>query len=208
MVSVVSCQKPATPVWHKTFLRLLPAIRLHARIAFRHLDPEGREEAVQGVICNACAAVARLAELNKLDLAYASVLARYGVAQVLDGRMTGGRLNCKDVMSGYCQRKKHLAALQRLDRFDEEENAWQEAVVEDRHAGPADIVSFRIDFADWLKNLGRRDRRIAERLALGHRTQDVARRFKISEARVSQLRGELAESWRRFVGEGDRNAAA
>ena len=77
-----------------------------------------------------------------------------------------------------------------------------------RLAPVPDIVSFRVDFADWLKNLGRRDRRITERLSLSHRTQDVARRFKISEARVSQLRGELAASWRKFVGDVRGNAAA
>ena len=210
MIRTVSASSSkSTPGWHATFLKLLPAIRLHARISFRHLDPEAREEAVQSVICNACAAIARLAELGKLDLAYGSVLARYGVVQVRDGRVTGGRLNCRDVASGYCQRKKHLAALQRLDRYDAEENAWQEAVVQDIRLAPVpDIVSFRIDFADWLKSLGRRDRRIAERLALGHRTQDVARRFKVSEARVSQLRSELADSWRKFVGDVRGNAAA
>jgi hypothetical protein len=85
---------------------MLPLIRQHARIAFRHLRAEAREEAVQGVVCNACDAIARLAELGKLDVAYATALARYGVAQVKDGRMTGGHLNCKDVSSSYCQRQK------------------------------------------------------------------------------------------------------
>ena len=97
MIRIASQPKPATPPWHETFLRMLPAIRQHARISFRHLGPEAREEAIQSVVCNACCAMARLAELGKLDLAYASVLARFGVAQVRDGRMTGGHLNCRDV---------------------------------------------------------------------------------------------------------------
>ena len=106
MIRIASQPKPAAPEWHATFLRMLPAIRQHARIAFRHLRAEAREEAIQGVVCNACAAIARLAELGKLDLAYPTVLARYGVAQVKDGRMTGGHLNCKDISSPYCQRLK------------------------------------------------------------------------------------------------------
>jgi hypothetical protein len=48
---------------------------------------------------------------------------------------------------------------------------------------------------------------MAETLALGHRTQDVARKFKVSAGRVSQLRRDLAGSWRKFVGETDGNAA-
>jgi hypothetical protein len=43
---------------------------------------------------------------------------------------------------------------------------------------------------------------MALKLAAGERTGDVAKRFKVSAGRVSQLRGELAESWRAFVGEG------
>jgi hypothetical protein len=62
--------------------------------------------------------------LGKLDLAYAGPLARFDVAQVKDGRMTGGHLNCKDILSPYCRRKKNVV-VERPDRFDEEENQWQ-----------------------------------------------------------------------------------
>ena len=198
----------SVPAWHQKFLAMLPAIVLHARIAFRYLDPEARGEAVQDVVCNACAATARLAELGKLDVAYASVLAGYGVAQVHDGRKVGTKLNCRDVLSPYCQRLKGVV-VERLDYFDEEENAWSEAVVEDtRTATVPEIVAFRCDFADWLSSLKRRDRRIAETLALGHRTRDVARKYKVSEGRVSQLRRELAESWHDFVGDDPMAAVA
>ena len=196
------CTACPFPDWQSLFLRLLPAIRKHARIAFRHLDPESREEAAQAVVCNACCAVARLAELNKLSLAYASVLARFGVAQVREGRMTGGSLNCNDISSRYCQRAKNIS-VERLDHFDEEENCWAEAIVEDRTAGPADIARTRIDFDAWLHQLPRRNRRIAEFLSLGNRTSEAARKFDVSAGRVSQLRKELAESWREFTGEGD-----
>ena len=200
------CQ--TVPAWHQKFLAMLPAIVLHARIAFRHLKPEARGEAVQDVVCNACAATARLAELGKLDLAYASVLAGYAVAQVNDGRKVGNKLNCRDVLSPYCQRLKGVV-VERLDYFDEEENAWQQAVVQDTRSAPvSEIVAFRCDFADWLATLSRRNRRITEALAFGHRTRDVARKYKVSEGRVSQLRRELAKSWRAFVGEADGNAAA
>ena len=98
------CRKPS-PAWHKVFLGMLPPIRTHARIAFRHLNPEAREEAVAEVIANACRAFVRLVQLGKTDIAYPGVLARYGVAQVNGGRRVGGRLNIQDVSSKYCQRR-------------------------------------------------------------------------------------------------------
>ena len=70
MIRIASQPKPATPEWHEVFLRLLPAIRQHARISFRHLDPESREECVQNCIANAMVAYLRLYELGKVDLAY------------------------------------------------------------------------------------------------------------------------------------------
>ena len=203
MVSIAGKARPRRPVphWHKAFLAMLPQIIGHARISFRHLKPEARAEAVQEVVCNSLKAFVRLVELGKADIAYPSPLARYAVAQVCDGRKVGCKLNVRDVLSPYCQRQKNVI-VERLDHFDEEENAWAEAVVEDTRTAPvADIVAFRGDFAAWLRILPRRNRRIAEFLALGNRTSDAARKFGVSEGRVSQLRRELAGSWRRFVGE-------
>jgi hypothetical protein len=195
------------PEWHAVFLRMAGRIRKAARIAFRHYDLEAREEAVQAVLCNACAAVARLAELGKLDLCYASVLSRYSIAQVKDGRLTGGHLNCLDISSRYCQRLKDIV-VERLDRREkDEDNAWCEVLVEDRHAGPAETACSRIDFDAWLHALPRRDRKVAQYLSLGNRTSDAARKFKVSQGRISQLRRELQESWNAYTNGNEGNAA-
>ena len=45
-------------------------------------------------------------------------------------------------------------------------------------------------------------------LAKGERTSDVARKFGLSNGRISQIRLELAASWRRFVGDAEPPAAA
>jgi hypothetical protein len=193
------CTK-STPAWHEKFLAMMPIIRTHARIAFRRLGPEAREEAVQAVICNSCAAYARLVELGKADLGYPTVLARYGVAQVKDGRRLGGHLNCKDITSEYCRRVNGLV-LERLDKYDSKEDSWQEAVVEDRHVGPAEVAATRIDFSAWLQFLPRRLRKIATFLANGETTSDAAKRFHLSQGRISQIRKELFLAWHRFVGD-------
>ena len=188
----------SSSTWQDRFITMLPAIRQHASICFRQLPAELRAECIQETICNACCAVARLAELGKLDLAYACPLANYAVAQVKAGRKVGGHLDCHDVLSPYCQRQKNIS-VERLDYFDREENAWQEAVVQDTRTAPvADIVSFRIDFSDWLARLPRRKRRFAESLAMGHRTGDVAKRFHVTAGRVAQLRKELFRLWQAF----------
>lgn len=172
---------------------MLPAIRRHLRVAFRNLDPEARDEAVQEGICNAMIAYLRLHEHGRIDKAYPSPLATYAARQVREGRKVGAKLNVRDVSSPYCRRLKHLL-LERLDQCDRDEG-WLEIVVEDRNATPADVVRVRLDFATWLKTLSRRDRSVALDLARGTRTSDVADRYGLSDGRISQLRKELHLSW-------------
>jgi hypothetical protein len=59
-------------------------------------------------------------------------------------------------------------------------------------------VAFRVDSPRWRAGSRRRDRKILDALASGERTEDAARRFGISPARVSQLRREFEQSWEEF----------
>ena len=141
MIRIASRPRPAFTAWHAQFLAMLPTIITHARISFRHFPPEAREEAAAECVANAFVAFARLVQLGKADIAYATPLARYAVAQVNDGRKVGGHLNVRDVMSSYCQQRKNVT-VERIDHFDEEENAWQEAVVQDTRSAPVpDMVT-------------------------------------------------------------------
>ena len=149
------CASPAPAPrrrWHRQFLALLPQIVTHAKIAWRHVRGQDRQDKIQETVANALVAFRRLVQLNKVDLAYPSVLARYAVAQIRDGRLVGSRMNVKDVSSPYCQRVKNVV-MERLDRYDPEEDSWTEVVVEDKTAGPDEIARTRIDFADWLASL-------------------------------------------------------
>ena len=200
MICRPSRPRRTTAPWQVRFLAMLPAIEAQARFAFRHLGPEAREDAIQETIANALVAFVRLVQREKANVAYPTALARYAVAQIHDGRRVGNRLNVRDVLSPYAQQQKGIH-VERLDRFDEEDNEWVEAVVEDHRTPIPDQVVFRCDFPVWLKRLSRRNRRIAEALAVGHTTGDVARRFKVSPGRISQLRRDLQQSWQEFQGE-------
>jgi hypothetical protein len=76
---------------------------------------------------------------------------------------------------------------------------FAEAVTDNTKAGVPEQVQFRLDVPRWLASLKPRDRRVAVRLALGHRTSDVAVRFGLSAARISQLRGALHKSYLKFL---------
>ena len=142
----------------------------------------------------------RLAEQGRADAATPTSLAKYAVAQIRGGRRVATPLNIKDVSSEYCQQRKGVR-VRSLQRWDHRSEEWTEMVVEDRHSTPAELAAFRIDFRAFLKSLSRRDRRVALKMARGHATSWIAKKFKISAARVSQLRRELDEAWQEFQGE-------
>jgi len=201
---MIALQKPArrkksAPAWHDGFLAMLPIIRQHAYVAFRHLNREAREEAVAETVAHALEAYVRLFEQDRVEIAYPTVLALYGARRVKIGRKVGTKMNVRDVSSAYCQISKGIT-LERLDRHDREEG-WLEILVEDRHAGPAETAASKIDVADWFHRLPPWDRRIAGALAIGNNPGDVARQFRVHPSMISQKRREYLESWRRFQGE-------
>jgi hypothetical protein len=176
---------------HDKFLAMLPTIREQAHLAFRSFDHEAREELIAETIANAWCAFARLVERGKEDVAHSTPLAWYAIRQVRCGRRVGSAIKSRDVMS---LANRHVV-VEPLDWFDDQAGEWREALVEDKHAGPADTAAARIDVAAWFRSLGRTKRRIAKLLARGEGTGAVATKFGLSPGRISQLRAELQESW-------------
>lgn len=64
---------------------------------------------------------------------------------------------------------------------------------------PAEIAAFRIDFSQWLASLKERDRAIAEMLARGDTTTEVAQHLGCTAGNVSQYRAKLAASWSAYL---------
>jgi hypothetical protein len=194
-------RRRSVPRWHRRFLAMLPLIQRQARVAFRDLPPQAREDAVAEVVANCLVSYVRLVRRGREQRAFPSVLAKYAIRQFRDHRRVGVRLCIRDVLSPYAQQRKRFT-VERLDRFDNQEGAWLEAVVQDtRHTSVLEVAAFRIDFAEWLRRLPARHRRLAQYLAAGHRASEAARKLGVCDARISQVRGELCRSWREFQGE-------
>jgi hypothetical protein len=193
---IAPARRHGRSTWQRRFLELLPAIQRFARFAFRHLEPVSREEAVAEAVAAALVAYHRLFQLGRQQIAYASPLARFAVLHVLSGRHIGGRQNHTDVLSRSAQRRHGFGVLS-LNRADRNGTQWVEKLVtQDRRCGPAEVAATRIDFRSWLATLAPRRREIARALASGETTKSVARRFGVSQGRISQIRRELDQSWR------------
>jgi hypothetical protein len=199
MIALAEITSTAKPAWHDGFLAMLPAIRSQIRFAFRRLRSEANQEAIQESLASAAVAYARLHEQGRADIAYATPLANFAVRQYLAGRRVGSQLNQNDVTSRHAQRF-HRIRVKSLDERNSD-GTWKEILVEDRGSTPAETAAARLDFADWLSRLCRRDRGVATTLATGETGRDTARIFGLTAGRISQLRTELKRNWERFQGE-------
>ena len=200
MTTAAKKNRKLTSRQEQHFMAMLPAIQRYAGHRFRDRLCEERHELIAEVVALSFAMFVRLIERGKTDLAYPSTLANYACCQVAVGRRLGTPLNTNDITSEYCRRRKGVR-VQSLHRCDRKTGVWREILVEDHRATPADLAAARIDVPAFFDSLPNRDRRIAEQLAAGESTTCVARMFKLSLGRISQLRRELSDAWKRFHGE-------
>lgn len=181
--------------WNERFLSMLPQIERTVRYGLRNVSRHSREDAVCECIAHAYCGFISLAERGKIDLAYGTVLARYALKRLRDGRQVGSRLNSRDVMCPCAQQRHGFSVLPIPDQCGGD---WEALVLENKHSGPAEVVAVRLDFKEWLARLVPTMRKVVMFLAEGRRTSEAARRFGLSAARISQLRKQLAISWNQF----------
>jgi DNA-directed RNA polymerase specialized sigma24 family protein len=184
--------------WHDEFLKMLPTIVRQAKMAFRGLDPEAREDAVTEVIAHATCMYRRLYERNELHRAFATVIAKFAIKNYWRGRRCGTSQCSNDVCSSTAQQLVGYE-LCSLGAPGDQVGEWMECLVDNRVTSIPYQVAFRLDFPRWLDSQSPRVRRIAERLSLGYSTSEVASEFKVSAGRISQLRRQLADSWYEFI---------
>jgi hypothetical protein len=193
---------PSLKALHADFLALLPRIEDRARFAFRHIVcPHQRDEAVADVVALAWSWYCRLAHKGRNAGAFISKLAVLAARQVKAGRSLGGQEKAQDVLSWRAQRRHGFTVGRLADFSTVDGGLFAEALADNTQTPPPDAAAFRIDWPRWLARRTHRDRRLIHELARGERTRDVARKFHLSPARVSQKRRQFHQDWLRFHGE-------
>ena len=181
------------------FFAALPRISRHARFYFRHLKRDhDHDDAVAEAIALAWVWFVRLVRRGKHPEEFISAVASYAARAVKGGRRLCGQQKAKDALSRTTQIRRGFS----LSRFPDFSTLTGNALDEALHGNTAtpvpDQVSFRMDFPAWLATRSTRDRELIGELIAGERSQDAARRFGISAARVAQLRRAYMEDWRSF----------
>jgi hypothetical protein len=167
------------------------------------------EEAVAEAVALALALAwhLRLARRGRDATLFPSALATFTARAVASGRRLCGQERANDVLSPRAQRRRGFAVCTLPAVEPLSANPFSEALADNTRSPVPDQAAFRLDFPAWLGTLGARKRTIAEDMALGHRTQELAQTHRISEGRVSQLRQEFHDDWNRFTGDREAGAA-
>jgi hypothetical protein len=202
---------------HAAFLTILPRIKRHALIYFRHLRcPQRLDDAVAETLALAWLWFIRLVEKGKDPLSFPMVLASYAARAVNCGRRVCGQEKGKDVMSVLAQ-QRHGFSVEALpssliSSFEERysiahgqhrQDAFEERLRDNSQTPVPEQVCFRIDFPAWLTTLTPRERRLVLEMEQNERTLDISKRFELSPGRISQMRRELHNNWSRFCSDAD-----
>ena len=195
-------EPPVLDALHARFLALLPVIERHGHVRFGHLRCRHRlEEALAEMAALAWKWFLRLVDQGKDAAAFPATIAAFAARAVRIGRRLCGQEKAKDVMSPRAQQRKHFAVQSLPDQDSgSDDNATVDALRDNTRTPPDEQAAFRIDFPAWLRRQGERNGRIAWDMALGERTQELAAKYGTSPARISQLRREFLQDWRRFTG--------
>lgn len=185
---------------HAHFLAILPKIEAHARIMFRFIPCQDRKaDMIHEAVALSWLWFTRLRDQGKNPTEFPTALAGYAARAVASGRQLCGQESSRDVLSRLARRKRQFSVSPLPDRNTFGGSNWEDALQDNTQTPVPDAVAFLCDFPAWLDTLGQRNRDIAEDMAVGHHTQDLAERHAISPARISQLRREFHTDWTAFT---------
>lgn len=112
----------------------------------------------------------RLVCQDKRQVLRASTLAEFAVKRVRAGRRVGSSQNSADVLARWSKRSSEFQVHSLTAPADDQDN-WNDTLVECRQISPSELAAFRVDFAQWMEGFAERDRRIISALASGEGTK-------------------------------------
>jgi hypothetical protein len=194
---------------HTGFLRILPRIERHARIYFRDVQCAAkRQDLIADIVGLSWAWYRRLMTKGKDASRFVSALARYAARAVRCGRKLTGQEKAKDVLSSVAQKRHgfHVESLPASTRTSLEKiysevhgqqkrDAWEERLRDNTLTPVIDQANFRLAYPQFVRRLSRHDRRMARFLSLGNSAKDAAWEFKLTPARITQLRQQWCRDW-------------
>jgi len=179
---------------------ILPRIVLPGRVYFcRAKDPMKKEERLAEMVAMAWMLSFRLMERGWGVRRLPGAAAAFATRAVRSGlRLCGRRKKAKDAPYPPSRQRPCLVVRPPPEGADTNDGVFDDAPADNTVTPVDEQVAFRLDFPQWLSTYSDRDRRIALDLMVGERTMDVSEKYALSAGRVSQMRTQFHDSWKRF----------
>ncbi len=191
---------PMTVPPTEVFLVQLPRVLACANYAFRTVRcHDTRSDLIAEVLALAWSHFVSLTRRRRNPETFVTVLAMRCSQAVRSGRRLVRCDSARDVLSPVAA-VRHAFAVERIGSVTSLGDELTEALADNTRSRVPDQAAFRLDFPAWRSLFRRRDRRVLDALMAGGRTSEVAARFNLSPARVSQLRRAFELSWGAFHG--------
>lgn len=182
------------------FVAAMPRLVRHGKVYFRHVRCKHKKaDCISEMLGLSWKWWTRLVQRGKNPNGFVSTLASFAARAVRSGRRVCGQERAKDTLSTTAQQRHGFTVSKLPDYATLNYNPLQEALADKTISPVPDQVIFRCDFPEWLRTHTRRDRAVVLEMAKGEKTNALARRFKISPARISQLRRLFHDSWEQFT---------
>jgi hypothetical protein len=191
---------PSIDTLRSLFVSVLPRIENHARVYFRHTRCWHRkEDRVRETIAVCWKWFLRLFERGKDPTQFISAMASLAARHVHGGRRLCTQDKAGDAMSPAAQQKHGFLICKLPDQSTLTENPLSDALQDNTQTEVPEQVSFRIDFPAWLDTHSDRNRSLIKEMMLSRGTNELARRFRLTPGRVSQMRQQFEEDWALFT---------
>lgn len=178
--------------------QIYPIIRNTIPRTVRPMGSEDPEELVQDATASAAEMLEAVEKAGKKP--FPNSIAYYSIQRTKSGRRSYGDIRC-DVMSPGFQMDNEGSVCSMQEQVCDEDEMTVGDTIASKSEDTAAKVLRQIDWAAFLETLDARKRRIVEELMFGYGTGDIARLFSVSASRVVQLKREIAQDIKDFMGD-------
>ena len=178
--------------------QIYPIIRNTIPRTARPMGSEDHEELVQDATASAAEMLDAVEKAGKTP--FPNSIAYYSIQRTKSGRRSYGDMR-SDVMSPGFQMDHEGSVCSMQEPVCAEEELTVGDTIASKSEDMASKVLRQIDWDAFLDRLDARKRRIVEELMFGYGTGDIARLFSISAARIVQLKREIAQDIKSFMGD-------
>ena len=180
-------------------MQIYPIIRNTVHRKAKPIGSEDYAELIQDTTATAAAMLDAMEQSGKEPIP--NSIAYYSIQRTKSGRRSYGDKRTDVMNPGYQMDNEGSVCSMQAPVGGEDEDFTVGDMIASRTEDIAAKVLRQIDWDDFMTTLDARKRTIVEELMLGGGTGDIARRLAVTSARIVQLKREIGQAIRKFMGD-------